>query len=138
MNISELRKAMEYWKTCGFADRETNPVEGWKYLQTLLSACQLLCDTSDKLPSKKDLFKPHKRCLEDSKTRCYCLNDCVEERDNFIDDFTLYIAKKLTGVEGVIEKYDDYAENALDKNDKKSNRIANAIIQLFGQNNMEG
>lgn len=44
----------------------------------------------------KNLHKPHKDCLEKSKERCWCLNDCIEERDKLISD----ILKKLEEWEG--------------------------------------
>ena len=155
MNIPELKEAMEVVTTLLQLQIETEQWRGKPVnaLNTLLSTCQLLCDASDKMLPKKDEPKPTidelQAILDKGEGgKIYIKPDGSitggTPEDVYAEGFRegsnqrreediLWFTKKLMGIEEVIEKYDDYAENALDKNDKKSNRIATAIIQSFGQ-----
>jgi hypothetical protein len=99
MNIPELKKSMEDVKE--LEGRGTDEViHLWdrykKSLETLLSACQLLCDVSDSMLPKKDI--PSLQNLLDDYNSGYNL-----ARSEDIQFF----AKKMMGLEGAIEEIFD-------------------------------
>ena len=113
MNIPELKKSINIAKkvleddTNGLSEQLENA------LQTLLSACQFLCDTSDKMLPKKECDT-----YEDDQDRSFS-NGYYTAREQDI----LWVTKKLMGLEDFIGRLQPWT----------SKHIADAIIQLFGQ-----
>ena len=129
MNIPELKEAMERTLT-----------EGEKYLldlrsddmQTLLSACQLLCDTSDKMLPKKEVVEKH--LYDMGKDDGYNL---AREED------ILWLTKKMMGLPEILKEastftykrknYEGEEKICFLPTEEIRKVVANAIIQSFGQ-----
>ena len=102
--------------------------------QTLLSACQLLCDTSDKMLPKMERNTPiAENVYNNGEVKGY--NQAREED-------ILWLTKKLMGIEEVIKKEEITFYPRRQEKDGKTyytvsndgaKKLANAIIQSFGQ-----
>ena len=119
MNIPELKEAMEMAKEFRIKNGGIAATGKYDALHTLLSACQLLCDTSDKLPPKKEVVEKH--LYDMGKDDGYNL---AREED------ILYLTKKLMGIKEVVCP-DNRGDTCLDH--RNCEGIATAIIQSFGQ-----
>ena len=127
MNIPELKMDLEVIKLMIKQYEERGGGYSQKVaLQNTLSACQLLCDVSDKMLPKKYTDEELQNILTELGATELHL---AEHKNNIIDEMVLWLTKKMMGIEEIIERYDFYAENALDKTDKKSSKLANAIRQ---------
>ena len=134
MNIPELKKAMGIRKTDLIRRkhlRECMCVHCFSD-KTLLSACQLLCDTSDKLPPKKEKWDTSERFVNgkdmwgedyavEDKRHCNCYNSAREED-------ILWFTKKLMGLDIRL-----WWVNGKQIKVEKFEDLNNAIIQSFGQ-----
>ena len=132
-DIPELKKSMEWgnkWQENMKPNKDDYQIkDAYNNLQTLLSACQLLCDVSDSLPPKKEITKK-------SYDKCTFNSGYNLAREEIL----LWLTKKLMGVEWIIEQnekslYDSMINHDGWQNFKKV--VASAIIQSFGIKNNE-
>ncbi len=133
MNIPELKKAHEETEEylAYMSKEELIHPDMIKSLQTLLSACQLLCDVSDKMLPKRD--KPDFK-NDDSITLGF------KDGYNFArSEDILWLTKKMMGLEGVIKtELDKYGLVIVAINggeEATGDFIANAIRQEMGVGN---
>ena len=127
MNILELKKAIafeiEYLNN--YKKKEDADGIHINFLETLLSACQLLCDTSDKMLPKM---------LIDTYVEFGCepLYDAYAKEKGYNlarEEDILWITKKMMGIESLIKEIG--APQGLPLS--LSQELATAIIQSFGQ-----
>ena len=130
-DIPELENAMESvkrmlsWKTYW-----ENQDEYTNALKALLSACQLLCDVSDKMGDMNDLAKAELELEHDSPE----LNLMKGYNSARVEDI-LWLTKKLMGIEEVLWNYLKDTEIGKKMNGRIDCRdLATAIIQSFGLN----
>ena len=95
MNIPELKKAMEVSMKCRLAIGAFT-AEETKAFEIVNTACQLLCDVSDKMLPKKE---PRENVLECDKVDLY-VNGYNLARSEDI----LWLTKKMMGIEDKIAK----------------------------------
>ena len=134
MNIPELKEAMEYLKPFGTESEALKvPQEPFNIaLQTLLSTCQLLCNTSDKMLPKKEVVEKH--LYDMGKDDGYNL---AREED------ILWLTKKMMGLPEILKEastftykrknYEGEEKICFLPTEEIRKVVANAIIQSFGQ-----
>ena len=122
MNIPELKKAMDLVAFFTANDAEYPVLRD--DLKKVLDACQLLCDTSDKMLPKMERNTPiAENVYNNGEVKGY--NQAREED-------ILWLSKKLMGIEEIILQDNPYTGYSAKSGYVK--KIATAIIQSFGLN----
>ena len=116
-DIPELKKAMEVLKEEDWNIIGSFPQKVKDSLQDILSACQLLCDTSDEMLPKKE------KSMGDYEEASNMGYNLAREED------ILWITKKMMGIGEFLKRYKEL--ECID--DCYLERLATAIIQSFGQ-----
>ena len=126
MNIPELRKSMERVNKikCEMTGLGEEYIKKNTAFQTLLSACQLLCDTSDKMLPKMERNTPIAENVYN--------NGEVKGYNKAREEDILWLSKKLMGIEEIILQDNPYTGYSAKSGYVK--KIATAIIQSFGIN----
>ena len=138
MNIPELKSDLEVIKLMIKHYEERGGGYSQKTaLQNVLSACQLLCDTSDKMLPKK----------EGSTDRGDYTGNSDDDYENGVsngeiwgynlarEEDILWLTKKLMGLENFIKDFVyrwNGSERMLTTDNEGFKQLANAIIQSFG------
>ena len=134
MNIPELKKCIQYFMENGYPASAEEYELSSDRLQTLLSACQFLCDVSDKMLPKKEhiALLSNKDLLFTGKlTEHRTVKDWIKYGYNQArEEDILWITKKMMGLPEVVCP-DNREDTCLDH--RNCEGIANAIIQSFGQ-----
>ncbi len=132
MNIPELKKSVEYWNYKLSREHRdvTISIEMEEQLIPILSACQLLCDVSDKMEPKKDIAVNYTHPIAKQRQ---------EDFDNGYnlarEEDILWLSKKMMGIENMLKNYQGIELHIATGKGFKD--LANAIIQSFGLK-MEG
>jgi hypothetical protein len=156
-NIDELKKAMEIilLKYPNLIT-DTNDNRGIiKEIRVLYSACQLLCDVSDKMEPKKEILDIHieaplKDCrywqiildglviaLCPSKETALIYFELLHKANLARSEDILFFAKKMMGIEAIVNAWivkllDSKTEYVIDIDFKDLKLLANAIRQEMG------
>ena len=122
MNIPELKKAMDLVAFFTANDAEYPVLRD--DLKKVLDACQLLCDTSDKMLPKMERNTPIAENVYN--------NGEVKGYNKAREEDILWLSKKLMGIEEIILQDNPYTGYSAKSGYVK--KIATAIIQSFGLN----
>ena len=127
MNILELKKAIafeiEYLNN--YKKKEDADGIHINFLETLLSACQLLCDVLDKMEPKKDIAVNYTHPIAKQRQ---------EDFDNGYnlarEEDILWLSKKMMGIENMLKNYQGIELHIATGKGFKD--LATTIIQSFG------